>query len=106
MCFVDDFFRYTWLYLLRHRSDVLSVYRQFSEMVFMQFRKRIKVFRSDGAREYLSSVFRDVLASHDTLSQQSCPHTPAQNGVAEKKHHHILETARALLLSAFVPRHF
>ena len=53
VCYVDDFSRYTWLYLLRHRSNVLSVYRQFSEMVFKQFGKRIKVFRSDGAREYL-----------------------------------------------------
>ena len=104
-CFVDDFSRYTWLYLLRHRSDVLSIYRQFSEMIFTQFGKRIKVFRSNGAREYLSSAFRDVLASHGTLSQQSCPYTPAQNGVAERKHRHILETARALLLSASVPRH-
>ena len=43
VCFVD-FSRYTWLYLLRHRSDVLSVYRQFSAMVFTQFEKRIKVF--------------------------------------------------------------
>ena len=44
VCFIDDFSRYTWLYLLRHRSNVLSVYRQFSAMVFTQFGKRIKVF--------------------------------------------------------------
>ena len=67
--FIDDFSRYTWLYLLRHRSDVLIVYHQFSEMIFTQFGKRIKVFRSDGAREYLSSIFCDVVASHSTLSQ-------------------------------------
>ena len=75
-------------------------------MVFTQFGKRIKVFRFDGAREYLSFAFRDVLASHGTLSQQSCPHTPAQNGIVERKHHHLLETARTLLLSASVPHHF
>ena len=69
MCFIDDFSRYTWLYLPRHRYDVLSVYHQFSEMVVTQFGKRIKVFHSDGAREYLSSAFRDVLASHGILSQ-------------------------------------
>ena len=43
-CFIDEFSRYTWLYLLRHCYDVLSIYRQFSEMVFTQFGKRIKVF--------------------------------------------------------------
>ena len=75
-------------------------------MIHTQFGKRIKVFRSDGAHEYLSTVFRDLLSSHGTLSQQSCPHTPTQNGVAERKHRHILETTRALLLSASVPQRF
>nr|KUM46783.1 hypothetical protein ABT39_MTgene6238 [Picea glauca]QHR87313.1 hypothetical protein Q903MT_gene1323 [Picea sitchensis] len=38
--------------------------------------------------------------------QRSCPHTPEQNGVAERKHRHIMETARSLLLSSSVPRAF
>jgi hypothetical protein len=36
----------------------------------------------------------------------SCTDTPEQNGVAERKHRHIVETARSLLLSAFVPSEF
>ena len=32
--------------------------------------------------------------------------TPEQNGVIERKHRHIVETARSLLLSAFVPSVF
>ena len=75
-------------------------------MSHAQFGKRIKVLRSNGAREHLSTTFRDLLSSNGTLPRQSCPHTPAQNGVTERKHRHILETARALLLSASVPRHF
>jgi len=31
---------------------------------------------------------------------------PEQNGVAERKHRHIVETTRSLLLSAFVPSEF
>ena len=74
VCFIDDFSRYTWLYLLRHRYDILSIYRQFSEMIFTQFGKHIKVFCSDGAREYLSSTFRDVLAYpfSTVVSSHSC----------------------------------
>ena len=69
ICFVDDFSRYTWLYLMRSRSDVFSIYCQFTQMIHTQFGKRIKVFRSDGAREYLSTSFRDLFSSHDTLAQ-------------------------------------
>ena len=90
ICFIDDFSRYTWLYLMRSRSEVFSVYCQFTQMIHTQFGKRIKVFRSDGVREYLSTSFRDLLSSHGTLAN-----TTAQNGVAERKHRHILETTRA-----------
>ncbi|XP_062111046.1 uncharacterized protein LOC133822654 [Humulus lupulus] len=38
-----------------------------------------------------------------TLHQTSCIDTPEKNGVAERKHRHIVETARSLLLSAYVP---
>lgn len=69
---------------------------------------KIKVFLSGG--ESISAAFRTLLASthftYKALSQRSCPHTPQQNGVAERKHRHILETARSLLLSASVPSPF
>ena len=68
-------------------------------MVRTQFGKRIKVFRSDGAREYLFMPFCDLLFAYGSLSQQSYPHTPAYNGVTEQNHRHILETTHALLLS-------
>jgi hypothetical protein len=47
-----------------------------------------------------------VLVEQGTLAQFSCPGSHAQSGVAERKHHHLLETARALMIASSVPPHF
>ncbi|KAG9446582.1 hypothetical protein H6P81_012710 [Aristolochia fimbriata] len=104
--FIDDFSRFVWLYLLQSRSAFYTAYVEFSTMVHTQFSKSIKIFRSDFGGEYVSHQFRALLKSHGTQHQLSCPCTPQQNGVAERKHRHILDTTRALLLSSSVPRIF
>lgn len=55
----------------------------------------------------MSRPFKELLVSQGTLPQLSCTDTPQQNdGVAERKHRHIMETTRALLLSSSVPKKF
>jgi hypothetical protein len=66
----------------------------------------IKIFRSDSGGEFLSDNIRQILTLEGTLAQLSCPGAHAQNGVAERKHRHIIESASTLLISSFVPSHF
>ena len=73
-------------------------------MIYTQFHKRIKNFRSEGAKKYLSRSMTTLLKSHGTISQQSCPHTHQQNGVAECKHRNILEVMKSLLFSTSVSK--
>jgi len=67
VCFVDDYSRYTWIYLMRNRFELLQIYTDFTNMIHNQFHKHIKVFRSDGVREYLSSSMNNILKSHGTI---------------------------------------
>ena len=66
----------------------------------------IKCFRCDLGRKYTSNKFCELLALDGTIHQISCTYTPEQNGVIKRKHRHIVETARSLLLFAFVPSVF
>ena len=40
------------------------------------------------------------------IHQSSCVITPQQNGISERKNHHLLEVARSLLFTAKLPKHF
>ncbi|RVW77010.1 Retrovirus-related Pol polyprotein from transposon RE2 [Vitis vinifera] len=46
------------------------------------------------------------MSHHGILHQSSCTHTPQQNGVAERKNRHLVETARTLLLHSHVSFRF
>ena len=46
------------------------------------------------------------MSSQGIIHQSTCPHTPQQNGVVERKNRHLVETAHTLLLHANVPFHF
>jgi histone deacetylase 1/2 len=59
---IDDFSRHNWLYFMRSRSEVLSIYQHFAAMVLTQFSTPIHVFCADSAGEYISKQLRGVLA--------------------------------------------
>jgi transposase InsO family protein len=104
--FIDDFSRHTWFYFMKHRSEALSIYKNFSAMIHTHFDTSISVFCADSTGEYLSDALRQVLAEQGTLAQFSFLGAHAQNAVAERKHHHLRETAHALMIASSVPPHF
>ena len=61
--FVDDYSRYSWIFNMKRRSELLQVYSNFAKMVETQFSKHIKIFRSDNALKYIQYAFQAVLHS-------------------------------------------
>jgi histone deacetylase 1/2 len=87
--FIDDFSKFTWIYLLKNKSDVFQKFRDFQQHVERLFDRKILAFQSDWGGEYhkLNSFLNCVGIAHHV----SCPHAHQQNGSAEPKHHHIFE---------------
>ncbi|CAN1189557.1 Retrovirus-related Pol polyprotein from transposon RE2, partial [Linum perenne] len=104
--FIDHATRFTWVYMLRAKSDLLPILKGFLAMVQTQFHKKIKVIRSDSGGEYSSAALKDLYLSHGIHYQMSCPGVSEQNGLVERKNRHVLELARALILQSQVPQSF
>ncbi|KAI5314443.1 hypothetical protein L3X38_043619 [Prunus dulcis] len=61
------------------------------------------MLRSDNGGEFVNHDFQTYFQQHGIIHETTCPQTLQQNGVAERKNRHLLETARALLIGAHVP---
>ncbi|WZY94095.1 hypothetical protein YC2023_066424 [Brassica napus] len=104
--FIDEKSKYTWLTLIPSKDRVIDAFKNFQAYVTNHYHARIKILRSDNGGEYTSYAFKSHLDHHGILHQTSCPYTPQQNGVAERKNRHLMEVARSLMFQANVPKRF
>jgi transposase InsO family protein len=66
-------------------------------LVETQYNKRIKILRTDNGTEFINQKFSNFTNSNGIIHQTSCVYTPQQNGIFERKNHHLLEMTRILL---------
>ena len=59
--FTDDFSRYGYVFLMKHKSESLEKFKEFQNEVENHLGKKIKALRSDRGGEYLSHAFKDHL---------------------------------------------
>jgi len=98
--FIDDFSRYTEIYTIKQKFEVIDCFRQFKAQVENQQGRKIKRFRSDGGGEYTSGKFNNILEQAGIVREQSAPYTPEQNGVSERANRTIIGRAKAMLFAA------
>lgn len=102
-----DFCRWSFsVYLVlsfKKQNYFYAVLTAFIKLVQTQFSRKIKVFQSDGGSEFVNNIVRKIFEDNGTFHQISCPYTPQQNGRAERKHRHIVETGLAMLFHSHVP---
>ena len=105
--FTDDYSRYTTVYFMKKKSEVLEKFKEFAQLVEnktnMRIRKlniwnSVKSVRSDNGGEYTSSAF-DAFCTEKGISREfTNAYTPEQNGVSERLNRTIIEAVRSMLI--------
>ena len=82
---------------MTNKSDVLPIFIKWQKYVERYFNRKVKVFQSNWGGEHcsLNKFFQNCGITH----RVSCPHTHQQNGVVERKHHHLVETGFSFIKS-------
>lgn len=82
---------------MKEKSEVEHIFTDFYTMIETQFQTKISILRTDNGTEYLNNTLENFLIEKGILHQSTCPDTPEQNGIAERKNKHLLEIARAMM---------
>jgi hypothetical protein len=104
--FIDDHSRFSWLYLLRHKSEVLSCFVKFKNLVENLFSCKIKQIQTNNGGEYVFATFKLFTNTHGIFHRFTCSYTLEQNGISERKHRHITEIGLTLLAQSHIDSHY
>ena len=83
LTFTNDLSRYGYIYLMKHKSEIVEKFKEFQNEVENHRNKKIKFLRSDHRGEYLSYEFGLHLKQCEIVSQLTPPGIPQRNGVSE-----------------------
>ncbi|GJR65701.1 retrotransposon protein, putative, ty1-copia subclass [Tanacetum coccineum] len=104
--FSDNFSRYGYVYLLKHKHEVFETFKVFQKEVENQLGKTIKSLRSDRGGEYMSQEFLDHLKEHGIIAHRTPPYTPQHNGVSERRNRTLLDMVRSMMSQTTLPKSF
>jgi hypothetical protein len=103
LTFIDDATRFATVYFIKNKSDTFIKFINYKALIETQTGKKLKILRSDGGGEYINDEMHQFLAKHGIRHETTTAETPQQNGVAERYNRTLLETIRAIKLSAGIP---
>ena len=101
--FIDDYSRYTYVYLMKHKDEVFDRFKVYKSIVENQKEKKIKILRSDRGGEYFPANFSSFCEEHGIIHQRTSPYTPQQNGLDERKNRSLVDMVNSMLLSSKLP---
>ena len=104
--FTDDFSRYDYVYLVRHKSESLDEFKEFKTKVENQLNKSIKALRLDRRGEYLCFEYKTYLKECEIVSQLTPLGTPQCYGIAKKRNQTMLDMICFMMSNTTLPKSF
>ena len=109
LVFVDDFSGMIVVYFIKQKSDAVRATAKFlADMapygVVSIIATKVAIIRSDSGGEFVSKQYEDLLIENKIAHEFSSPHSPHQNGTAERAFRTLFETARAMAFQAGLPK--
>ncbi len=77
--FIDDYTHYTWTYPPKKKSDVFETFLRWKTVVENESEKKVKVLRTDGGGEYLSTEFKKFLDKSGIRHEQTAKRCGRKN---------------------------
>jgi transposase InsO family protein len=97
MYFIEDYTGMCWVYLLKDKSQVFEIFKNFHVWIQDEARSRIGSLCTDNGKEYTSNEFESCLHQHGIKHQTRVPCNHQQSGVAERMNETLLNMVRSIM---------
>lgn len=98
--FIDDCSGYSFVYLMKNKSEAFDMFKIFLNETENQFNRKIKRLHSDRGTEYDSTPFIEFYKTHGIIHEKTAPYSPEMNNKAERKNRTLTELVVAILLNS------
>lgn len=104
--FIDVCSRYSYVYFINKKSEVLEKFKHFLKKIerFFGIGKLPRFFRTDRGGEYIGEEFKRFLEANGITHQKTVAYSPEQNGICERKNRTLVEAARTMLIESKLPK--
>lgn len=105
---MDHYSGFTDVTFLRRKTGeaVANHVKEFIIMLERQSEKKVRIFRSDGGREYIDQHLSTWLRRNGIVQEFTAPDHPSGNGKTERKNRTLVEMARTMLIDSGLPIKF
>ncbi|MCO5591598.1 hypothetical protein L7F22_045587 [Adiantum nelumboides] len=104
--FIDDYSCRVWVYFLKHKDEVLKVFKTSLQLVKNQSGQKLRCLKIDNGGDYVSKAFQDFCEAKGIKREQPAPYNTSQNGVAKCMNSTIQEKVRSMLSNTELPNGF